>query len=82
MLIRLTEISSDKREKFVDTLFSVFEMANIKTVDDLAKIKVKQIIEILKVIKELSKEDKKIVIEIIKTLVKEANKNRHNNLKR
>ena len=71
----LNKIDQKKREKFVDALFSIFENSNIKTVNDLSKIKIKKIIEIISVIKGLNKEDKDIFLHIIKSLIKEASKN-------
>ncbi len=62
-----------QRESFVDTLFLVLEEADIKTVDDLANITFKKIIELMKLKNTLDKESQEILSRTLQMFLAESN---------
>lgn len=63
----------EKREEFVDTLFAVLQEAEIETVDDLANMKWKKFIELMKIRSTLDKENADIMAKTLHQLFKESN---------
>ncbi len=71
----ITNISREERERFVNTLFSIFDECHIETVESLSKLSLRKISNILKTYNNLDAESKNLLTEVIKSLVKEARKN-------
>lgn len=57
----LDEMDETKREAFVDTLFGILEAADIRTVDDLAKMSAAKFVELMKLQSSLDKEDQNLL---------------------
>ena len=70
----VNNIEKDQREQFIETLFYVFEVTNVKNLGDLSHDKLKKIHEILKVINNMSPENKEILYKTIRMLFKESNR--------
>ncbi len=71
----LTKVDKEEREQFINTLFDIFDKCQIETVDELANISIRKILNIVKTYNTLEKENKIILGEVLKYLVEEAQKN-------
>lgn len=68
------KMDNEQREEFVDALFSVLEAANIKTVDDLAKMSWKKFVELMKLKNTMGKENQEVVTRTMRMLWEESNR--------
>lgn len=69
----LRQLDKEQREQIVDTVFTMLEEANIRTVDDFYHIKWKSVQEILKAKSELPPETQKLFTRALKLLWKTGN---------
>lgn len=65
----IESLSLKEKEKFVDTLFLIFDVNNIKNVNDLLKINPIIIFNYIKSLTKLKKDEKDILIKVIKNLI-------------
>lgn len=70
----LVALDASQREVIVDAVFEILEELNIRTVDDLARIKFKDIQEAVKIKKALPEETQKLLSEAVKLLWKTGNR--------
>ena len=77
----IAAMSSEKREKLVDTLYSVLMETNAKTVRELSENWVGNTVSVLKTLRTLDDETRKILIEAIRALAKGAGKGVAENFK-
>ena len=69
----IAELDMHEREEIVNAIFEILEDLNIRTVDDLARIKFKDIQEAMKLKKSLPEETQKLLAEAVKLLWKTTN---------
>ncbi len=69
----IRQMDGKEREKFVDTLFGILEDGEIRTIDDLANMKWKQFLELLKIRNTLGHKNQEILKKTLKLLWKESN---------
>lgn len=69
----IRQMDRKEREEFVDALFGILEDGNIKTIDDLANMKWKQFLELLKIRNESEHKNQDILKKTLKILWKESN---------
>lgn len=70
----LYQLDGEEREAIVDTVFSMLEEANIRTVDDFYNSKWKKVQELLKAKSKLPEETQKLFSKALKLLWSEGNK--------
>ena len=70
----LYQLDGEEREAIVDTVFSMLEEANIRTVDDFYNSKWKKVQELLKAKSKLPEETQKLFSKALKLLWNEGNK--------
>ncbi len=70
----IAAMTPEKREKLVDTLYSVLMETNAKTVRELSENWVSNTVSVLKTLRTLDDETRKILIEAIRALAKGAGK--------
>lgn len=70
----LEHVDKKRREVFINTLYQVLEKNDIKTVEELTKLKIRSLPGILKTYTKLDEETRKIIVNTIKELMKEASK--------
>lgn len=70
----LDKITPKEREIFASSVYKILNENNIKTINDLANLKMRNIVSILKTFTKLDKDSKEKVLVILKTLIYEANK--------
>ena len=70
----IDKIDTKQREEFVDTLFEILEEGQIETVDDLANIRWKKLIELLKLSSSLEHENQEVLKRTLKMLLEESQK--------
>lgn len=71
----LEKVDRKEREVFINTLYQVLEKSHIETVEELTKLKLRTIPNLLRNFTKLEEETRKIMIATLKELMKEANKN-------
>lgn len=71
----LQNVSKEKREVFINSLFSILEKNNIETVEDLTRLKLRKVPGLLIEFNKMDEEAKKMTMELLKELIREANKN-------
>lgn len=71
----LAHINKKEREIFINSLFTILDKCQIETIDNLSKLSIRKIPNIVKSFKHLDEENKKIMNTLLKDLVKEARKN-------
>ena len=69
----LMELDANQREIIVDAVFDILEELNIRTVDDLTRIKLKDVQEALKIKKSLPEETQQLLSEAVRLLFKTGN---------
>ena len=67
------QMDGREREEFVDALFAILEEGEIKTVDDLANMKWKQFVDLLKIRNYLGTKSQEALKKTLKLLWKESN---------
>lgn len=70
----LAKMDSRQREDFVDTVFSILEEGEIRTIDDLAKMKWKKFTELWKLKSGLNTENKDVLSKTLRMLWDESNR--------
>ena len=70
----IDKMDTKQREEFVDTLFEILEEGQIETVDDLANIRWKKLIELLKLSSSLEHENQEVLKRTLKMLLEESQK--------
>lgn len=65
----LNGISDEKRELFIDTLYSVINSTNAKSISDFSEIHVRDLASILKAFRSIDKETRKFVVQTLRELV-------------
>lgn len=71
----LEKVDKKEREVFINTLYQILEKSHIETVEELTKLKLRTIPNLLRNFTKLEEETRKIMIATLKELMKEANKN-------
>lgn len=71
----LEKVDKKEREVFINTLYQVLEKSHIETIEELTKLKLRTIPNLLRNFTKLEEETRKIMIATLKELMKEANKN-------
>lgn len=71
----LEKVDKKEREVFINTLYQVLEKSHIETIEELTKLKLRTIPNLLRNFTKLEEESRKIMIVTLKELMKEANKN-------
>lgn len=70
----IDKMDAKQREEFVDTLFEILEEGRIETVDDLANMKWKKLVELFKLSSTLEHENQEILKRTLKLLLAESQK--------
>lgn len=70
----ISKMDTSQREEFVDTLFAILDEGDIRTVDDLANIKWKKFVDLMKLRSTLDQENKAILSKTLRMLWEESNR--------
>ena len=70
----LSKIPPEERRDFVNTIFDVFEQAEIKTLADISKLDMKKTGILLKTVSKVPHEQRELVGKLIKMLIEESTK--------
>jgi len=65
----LSNISEEKREVFIDTLFHTINSTNAKTFGDLSEVHIKDFAKILRTFRSIDRETRKLVSQTIRDLI-------------
>lgn len=70
----INKLDDGQKKEFVDTLFTILEEGNIKTIDDLANINWKKFFELMKLSSNLEHENQEILKKTLKALLEESSR--------
>lgn len=65
----LSNISDEKRELFIDALFQIINSTNIKSINNLSEIRIKDLAKILNSYRSIDKETRKFVTQTIRDIM-------------
>jgi uncharacterized FlgJ-related protein len=65
----LANLSEEKREVFIDTLFHTINSTNAKTLGDLSEVHIKDFAKILRTFRSIDRETRKFVAQTIRDLI-------------